>query len=183
MKRHGILFVFALALALAPEGAFAKGKTVKIVVDGAALAAPIEMTEPGLEVFGVWEGPGVHADGVDQKEGFIINWRSGARISSSLGLIIINRRSDTLMVILSEGPRSIRSGLAQDSAELALWQCTENVDWGRIQRTSELREATVCGEGHGGELRPQRLERGTKVNRDAAIIPHKADTERGARIR
>ncbi len=86
MKQQLAMLFFSLALALAPEGVFAKGKTVKVVVEGADLAVPVEMTEPGIEVFGVWEGPGVHAEHVDQKEGFIIDWRRGAVFERPMGL-------------------------------------------------------------------------------------------------
>jgi hypothetical protein len=86
MRKQLVFNFLLLMLALTPAALFAKGKTVKIVLESADLAAPIEMTEPGLEVFGVWEGPGVHADGVAQKDGFIIDWRSGAVYEHPAGL-------------------------------------------------------------------------------------------------
>jgi hypothetical protein len=50
---------------------------VKITLEGAALTAPIEITEPGVEYFNVWAGPGVFVNGEEQTEGFIIDWPKG----------------------------------------------------------------------------------------------------------
>ena len=80
------LFVFSLVALAAPVLLAAKGKTVRVVLEGADLATPLEMTEPGIEVFGVWEGPGVRAAGVAQSEGFIIDWSHGTVSDRPAGL-------------------------------------------------------------------------------------------------
>jgi hypothetical protein len=86
MQRR-FLFAAALsALLAAPALLPAKGKTVKVVLDGGGLTTPAVMDEPGIEVFGVWEGPGVRVDGVEQDEGFIVDWRRGAVSERPAGL-------------------------------------------------------------------------------------------------
>jgi tetratricopeptide (TPR) repeat protein len=54
----------------------AKGKTVKVVVDGGDLAKPIEISDPNTLVhFQVWAGPGTSSN---QGQAFIADWSSGA---------------------------------------------------------------------------------------------------------
>jgi hypothetical protein len=65
-----------LSIAAAPLSA-AHHPIVKIKLEGAGLTAPIEITEPGVEYFNVWAGPGVHVNGMEQTEGFIIDWPKG----------------------------------------------------------------------------------------------------------
>jgi len=55
----------------------AKGRTVKIVITGPGLPAPIEIGEANAANFGIWEGPGVFINGVEQTTGFIIEWPRG----------------------------------------------------------------------------------------------------------
>lgn len=53
----------------------AKGETVRIRVEGADLAAPIEITDPLLlKKFQVWTGPGTSSN---EGQGFIIDWSRG----------------------------------------------------------------------------------------------------------
>ncbi|HZO54480.1 MAG TPA: hypothetical protein VFB63_17340 [Bryobacteraceae bacterium] len=66
-----------LAVLALPVLLVAKGRTVKIVVTGGELAAPLEITKAGVEKFGVWEGPGTAVNGVPQTEGFICDWKLG----------------------------------------------------------------------------------------------------------
>src|SRR4051794_14540615 len=76
MKRASAVAVGLLTLFLftAPVAA-AKGRTLKITIKGGSLTK--EFASPGVEQFGVWEGPGVRVNGVEQTEGFIIDWPKG----------------------------------------------------------------------------------------------------------
>ena len=63
----------------------AKGATSKIIITGATLANPIEITETSIvSKFQVWTGPGTRVcrggrgNCVEGTEGFIIDWLSGA---------------------------------------------------------------------------------------------------------
>jgi hypothetical protein len=77
MSASRIACFFLAALTL-PVLMWAKGRTVKIVMAGGDLAAPVEITTAGVEKFGVWEGPGVGPiNGVPQTEGFICDWKRG----------------------------------------------------------------------------------------------------------
>jgi len=49
----------------------------KIIIRGAGLAAPIEMDEQ-IGRFFVWSGRGAFLNGVEETEGFLINWPKGA---------------------------------------------------------------------------------------------------------
>jgi len=73
----GIGIALALTTAVA-----AKGPTSRIVISGASLSHPIEITDPAtVKPFQVWSGPGVRIKfgGVwyEQTEGFIGDWVSG----------------------------------------------------------------------------------------------------------
>jgi hypothetical protein len=86
MKRS-FAAAFALLAALTVPGLlFAKGRTVKITIRGAALTAPIESTDEALDCFGVWEGPGVAINGTPQTKGFIIDWPKGVVAERRNGL-------------------------------------------------------------------------------------------------
>jgi hypothetical protein len=86
MKRS-FATTFALLAALTVTASlFAKGRTVKITIRGATLAAPIESTNEALEQFGVWEGPGVGINGTPQAKGFIIDWSKGVVAERRNGL-------------------------------------------------------------------------------------------------
>ena len=57
---------------------FAKGTTTKVTIAGAGLRSPVEITDPKIvENFNVWSGPGTRVNGVEGKEGFIVDWASG----------------------------------------------------------------------------------------------------------
>ena len=66
-----------LAILIAPAIMSAKGDIVKITIKGANLATPIETTSPEIGVFNIFAGPGVRINGVEQTEGFIIDWSKG----------------------------------------------------------------------------------------------------------
>lgn len=63
-----------LILSLAPI-TFAKGRTVKIAIKSEGITRDISAAE--VAQFGVWEGPGVTINRVEQTEGFIIDWSKG----------------------------------------------------------------------------------------------------------
>jgi hypothetical protein len=65
---------------------FAKGRTVKITIKGACLATPLEITDPEIEQFEIWAGPGVFVNAVEEREGFIINWSKGIVAERQRGL-------------------------------------------------------------------------------------------------
>src|SRR2546428_2520754 len=54
----------------------AKGDTVKITIESPALRAPIEITDPAVRQFNIWSGPGTSVNGIEGRQGFIINWAS-----------------------------------------------------------------------------------------------------------
>jgi hypothetical protein len=66
---------------------FAKGTTTRITINGAGLPSPVEVSDPQvLENFNVWSGPGTFANGVEETEGFIIDWASGPVTAPPNGL-------------------------------------------------------------------------------------------------
>ena len=67
----------AIALAL-PASLTAKGRTVKITISTVDQAAPIEINDPAVGQFHVWDGPGTFINDVPQTKGFIIDWSKGA---------------------------------------------------------------------------------------------------------
>ena len=66
-----------LMMSVVPASLSAKGRTVKITIKGTDLTTPLEITDLKGEEFGVWTGPGVRVNGVEQTEGFIIDWPKG----------------------------------------------------------------------------------------------------------
>jgi hypothetical protein len=65
----------------------AKGTTTKVVITSAELQSPIEISDPGiLKHFSVWSGPGTFVNGVEGKEGFIVDWASGVVAKRASGL-------------------------------------------------------------------------------------------------
>jgi len=57
----------------------AKGTTIRIVITGFALPAPIDLRDRDVvAAFNVWSGPGTRSNGVEEMDGFIVDWRSGA---------------------------------------------------------------------------------------------------------
>jgi hypothetical protein len=78
MRQRFRLIIGAILVVALSGSTDAKGRTIRITITGADLAAPIEITAPELvRQFGVWEGPGVRVNGAEQKDGFVIDWRAG----------------------------------------------------------------------------------------------------------
>ena len=65
----------------------AKLRTVKVEITSATLETPIEVAEQDLTEFSVFAGPGVRINGIEQTEGFIIDWRRGVAPSPAEGLM------------------------------------------------------------------------------------------------
>jgi hypothetical protein len=73
MKRTSPALLFVVLITAIPTLLFAKGATVKIVLTP-GLAAPVEITDPAVRQFNVWSGPGTFVNGVEETQGFIIDW-------------------------------------------------------------------------------------------------------------
>jgi hypothetical protein len=69
-----VLLNFLLTLSV-PSPLLAKGKTVKIAINGSDLKTPIEISDPNiLASFRVWAGPGTSTA---DRQGLIIDWSQG----------------------------------------------------------------------------------------------------------
>ncbi|MEX2261006.1 MAG: hypothetical protein WD696_03600 [Bryobacteraceae bacterium] len=86
MKRISAAAISLLIISFVPAPLYAKGYTVKITIKGTGLTTPLEIISLKVREFGVWEGPGVYVNDVEQSEGFIIDWPKGivAQIPSAL---------------------------------------------------------------------------------------------------
>jgi hypothetical protein len=78
MKRVLAIVCGLLVLLMAPAAAWAKGDMVLIEIRGGNLTAPLKITDPKIQEFSVWAGPGVNGSTVENAEGFIADWRKGA---------------------------------------------------------------------------------------------------------
>lgn len=74
MKRTLIL---TMLFSLVVPALWAKGEMVLIEVKGATLPTPIRITDPKIEAFSPWAGPGVNGASVPNAEGFIVDWHAG----------------------------------------------------------------------------------------------------------
>ena len=86
MKGASSVAFSLLIVSIMPASLSAKGPTVKIVIKGAALTTPLEITDSKVGAFGVWEGLGVFKNRVEQTEGFIIDWSKGIVADRPIGL-------------------------------------------------------------------------------------------------
>ena len=71
------VFAAVLTIALLPSVPMplAKGDTVKITIE-MTLQEPIEITDSAVRQFNIWSGPGTFLNGVEGRQGFIIDWAS-----------------------------------------------------------------------------------------------------------
>ena len=75
MKRVLAVALNISLLLAAPSRLLAKGETAKIVIEGADLAKPIEISDPNvLANFRVWTGPGTSRN---EAKGLIVDWSAG----------------------------------------------------------------------------------------------------------
>jgi hypothetical protein len=75
--KRPVSVLYILLLLTIPAELFAKSETSKIIIKGADLSAPIEITDPKtLANFVVWTGPGTSCSGCTKPstESFIVNW-------------------------------------------------------------------------------------------------------------
>ncbi len=86
MKGTSAAVFTLLATLILPASLSAKGNVLKITIKGAGLATPIEITDLKIGEFTVWAGPGVSVNGVEQTEGFIIDWSKGVVAQLPTGL-------------------------------------------------------------------------------------------------
>lgn len=99
MQRPKIALIICVSLLAVSTLVWSKGQTIKIVIEGDGLSAPIEITDPDiLSQFNIWNGPGVSTsgpDGVshppayldpDKSAGRIIDWPKGIAIDRPSGL-------------------------------------------------------------------------------------------------
>src|SRR5438270_12317099 len=78
-----------LIMSIVPTSLSAKGDIVKITIKGATLETPIEvtdLTDPKVGNFPVWSGPGVFVNGVEETDGFIIEWSKAVVPKLTAGL-------------------------------------------------------------------------------------------------
>ena len=71
------LFAAVLSLVLVttkPTLLLAKGDTVKITIESAELPSRIEITDRKVRQFNIWSGPGTYVNGVEGRQGFIVDW-------------------------------------------------------------------------------------------------------------
>jgi hypothetical protein len=73
MKRTLPALLSVVLIAAMPTLLPAKGATVKIIL-APGLAAPVEIIDPAVRQFNVWSGPGTFVNGVEETQGFIIDW-------------------------------------------------------------------------------------------------------------
>jgi hypothetical protein len=79
--RLSCIGAISLFVILAASSPLAKGTVSRITIDGRDLTSPIEIDDPKVAgSFNVWAGAGAvrGRGGVEETEGFIIDWASGA---------------------------------------------------------------------------------------------------------
>ena len=65
---------------------WAKGDMVLVEIMGGHLPSTIKITDPKIDDFNIWAGPGVNGVGLEQADGFIINWKAGVAAQPRPGL-------------------------------------------------------------------------------------------------
>jgi hypothetical protein len=84
--RHAVAVIGLLISATMSMPLWAKGDTVLIEVKGETLSTPIRLTDPKIEEFTPWAGPGVNHARVPDAEGFIVDWHAGIVTQHASGL-------------------------------------------------------------------------------------------------
>lgn len=76
-----------LAVLTVSETVFAKGPTVRLIISGGDLAAPIQISDPTkLTAFNVWSGPGVSINGAADWSTSFADWKHRASPYLTQGL-------------------------------------------------------------------------------------------------
>jgi hypothetical protein len=70
--------VYLLTLLAVAIPSWAKGDMVLIEIMGGSLPSTIKITDPNINQFNIWAGAMANDAGLEQAEGFIINWKAGA---------------------------------------------------------------------------------------------------------
>jgi len=78
--------ILSLALLAVTIPSWAKGDMVLVEIMGGDLPSTIKIIDPKIDEFNIWAGPGVIGAGLEQAEGFIINWKGGVAEKPGLGL-------------------------------------------------------------------------------------------------
>ena len=86
MKGTSVAALGLLIMSVVPMSLFAKWHTDKITIEGVGLTTPVEITSPEIGQFEVFAGPGTWGNGVEGREGFIINWSKGIVAERPTGL-------------------------------------------------------------------------------------------------
>ena len=86
MKEASFAAFGLLIMSVVPASLFAKGQTDKITIEGVGLTMPLEITDPEVGQFEIFAGPGTWSNGVEGREGFIINWSKGIVAERPTGL-------------------------------------------------------------------------------------------------
>lgn len=86
--RHVISAAFCILVIFSATAlVLAKGATTRIIITGAGLQSPAEISDPEvLKRFNVWSGPGTFAGDIEGTEGFIVDWASGVVTDRPSGL-------------------------------------------------------------------------------------------------
>lgn len=90
MKKAFVTLAFVITF-LVPWTLRAKGRTLRVVIEGANLRVPVQIAGlPILNDFNVWAGPGTFSStmpmrrsSTDEPDGFIIRWSQGATAEPS----------------------------------------------------------------------------------------------------
>jgi len=77
MTSRSILASCLLAVFIASSPVWAKGDMVVIEVKGGTLTSPLKITDPKIQEFNVWAGPGVNNTTLENASGFIVDWHAG----------------------------------------------------------------------------------------------------------
>ena len=77
MRRLCNATIWLLTLLAVTIPSWAKGDMVLVEIMGGSLPSTIKITDPKINDFNIWAGPGVNGVGLEQAEGFIINWKAG----------------------------------------------------------------------------------------------------------
>lgn len=89
MKSLLTLALFISLLLIGPSLLLAKGKTIRIVVEGNELSKPLDITDPKILAINVWTGPGTSSNqpGFNPNApSFIVDWSQGPVTEMPKGL-------------------------------------------------------------------------------------------------
>ena len=149
----GLLVSFA-----APALLCAKGDTVLIEIQGGSLAAPIRATDPVIEQFNVWDGPGANGAVLENATGFIIDWHAGIVAQHPQGL-------EHYEVSFYAGCRagSNEPGCADEKPHLAYVVSYDWIGWTGLRLPAWLQRPKVATERHARSTAAWRVTGSARV--------------------